>query len=159
MYGQPLYEELRREAESGWVWQSTHVGGDRFAGNVVVLPEGLYFGRVAPEDVRQLLDEHAAGRLCLERYRGRSAHSFAVQAAEQAVRSEEELLGLDDVALLGCRANGSGWQVRLRDVTGAVHEVEVVEERSDEAVYLTCGSAAPQHARRYVAAHRRVTRR
>ncbi|MGH3061784.1 MAG: sucrase ferredoxin, partial [Gaiellaceae bacterium] len=39
-YGQPLYDALRRETETGHVWQSTHVGGDRFAGNVVVLPQG-----------------------------------------------------------------------------------------------------------------------
>ena len=27
------------------VWECSHIGGDRFAGNLVILPEGLYFGR------------------------------------------------------------------------------------------------------------------
>ncbi|MGH3032231.1 MAG: sucrase ferredoxin, partial [Gaiellaceae bacterium] len=157
-YGRPLYDALCREAESGWVWQSTHVGGDRFAGNVVVLPQGLYFGRVGREDVRPLLDEHAEGNVLLERYRGRSAYSFAVQAAEQAIRVESELLGIDELELVGSEARGGGWLVRFRDPEGAVHEVEVVEERGEEAVYLTCGAVTPQHARRYAAASRRVAR-
>ena len=32
------------------MWQSSHIGGDRFAGNVVFLPEGLYYGRVEPAE-------------------------------------------------------------------------------------------------------------
>ena len=40
-------------------------GGDRFAGNVVVLPEGLYYGRVRPEEAWTVLDEHLAGRIHL----------------------------------------------------------------------------------------------
>jgi hypothetical protein len=158
-YGQPLYDELRDEGDSDWVWQSTHVGGDRFAGNVVVLPHGLYYGRVAPGDVRGLLAAQASGRLWLEGYRGRSAYPFAVQAAEQALRVEEGLIGLDDVAVLGWEANGDGWHVRLQDAAGAVHEVDVAEERAEDAVYLTCGSAARQHACRFVATGRRVRRR
>jgi hypothetical protein len=158
-YGQPLYQGLRGEVDSDWVWQSTHVGGDRFAGNVVVFPHGLYFGRVAPEDVRALLAEQAAGRLWLERYRGRSAYPFAVQAAEQTVRADEDLLGVDDVTVLEWEAEGDEWQVRLQDLTGAVHDVVVFEELSEDAVHLTCGASAPQRARRYVATHRRVRRR
>jgi hypothetical protein len=157
-HGRPLYDALRRETESGWVWQSTHVGGDRFAGNVVVLPQGLYFGRVGLEDVRGLLDELGDGNVLLERYRGRSAYSFAVQAAEQAIRLESDLLGIDDLALLGSEAAGGAWLVRFRDRAGAVHAVEVAEERGEEAVYLTCGAVTPQHARRYAATPPRVTR-
>jgi hypothetical protein len=158
-FGRPLYDELRREAESGWAWQSTHVGGDRFAGNVVVLPHGLYYGRVAPDEVRLLLAEQAAGRIWLERYRGRSAYPFPVQAAEHAVRVDQGVVGLDEVVVLGSEANGDGRCVRLRDANGVVHEVDVVEEQGEDPVYLTCGSASPQHARRFVATRRRVIRR
>ena len=39
-----------------------HVGGDRFAGNLVCLPEGLYFGRVGPEEtLGPLLDDTSPG--------------------------------------------------------------------------------------------------
>jgi hypothetical protein len=155
-YGRPLYDALRRETESSWVWQSTHVGGDRFAGNVVVLPQGLYFGRVGLEDVRGLLEELGDGNVLVERYRGRSAYSFAVQAAEQAIRLDYELFGIDDLELLGSEAAGGALLVRFRDPAGAVHTVEVAEERGEEAVYLTCGAVTPQHARRYAATAHRV---
>ena len=39
-YGQELCRNLHGLAPDGWVWQASHVGGDRFAGNLVVLPEG-----------------------------------------------------------------------------------------------------------------------
>src|SRR6478752_7365342 len=32
----------------GQVWECSHIGGDRFAPNVLVLPHGLYYGRVEP---------------------------------------------------------------------------------------------------------------
>jgi hypothetical protein len=32
----------------GRVWETTHLGGDRFAANVLVLPGGLLYGRVLP---------------------------------------------------------------------------------------------------------------
>jgi hypothetical protein len=133
------------------------VGGDRFAGNVVVLPEGLYYGRVSPEETAALLDEHSRGRLLLERYRGRSAFSFPVQAAEHALRVEEGLVAIADLAYAGGERVGDGaWRVRFRDPDGVVHELDVVEELADEPVYLTCDAAIPQRARRFTARARRV---
>ena len=62
-YGRPLYEALRDELEPDRVWQVSHVGGDRFAGNLVCLPEGLYYGRVDRETAGSVLDEHLARRI------------------------------------------------------------------------------------------------
>lgn len=159
-HGRPLYDALRRAGRNDWVWQSTHVGGDRFAGNVVVLPQGLYYGRVTPADVDSLVGEHADGNVLLERYRGRSTQSFPVQAAEQLLRVEHDLSGVDDLVYDGGeRTEPGAWRVRFRDARGAVHEVDVIEERGEEAVYLTCGAVTAQHARRYRATgHRRVRR-
>lgn len=156
-HGRPLYDALRREADPDLVWQSTHVGGDRFAGSVVLLPHGLYYGRVGPGDVGGLLAAQASGRVDLGRYRGRSAYSFPVQAAEQALRESEGLLGIDDIALVGSARRGEGaWTVRFRTPVGAVHEVDVSATHAPEAAYLTCTSAEPQYARRHVAAAHRV---
>jgi hypothetical protein len=156
-FGQPLYDALRHETETGHVWQSTHVGGDRFAGNVVVLPHGLYYGRVEPEDLPALLAATEAGLVDLERYRGRSAYSFPVQAAEHAIRAEEDLLGIADLALAGAeRVAEDAWRVRFRAPDGTVHEVDVAAEEADEPAYLTCGAAEPKRAVRYAATGRRV---
>lgn len=158
--GRPLYDALRRATEGERVWQSTHVGGDRFAGNVVVLPQGLYYGRVGPDDVDELLAAHASGRIDLDRYRGRSAYSFPAQAAEQAIRESEGLLGIDDLTLLGSeRHRDDAWSIRFRLVDGTIHEVDVSAMLADEPTYLTCGSAEPQQARRHVATALRIVNR
>jgi hypothetical protein len=154
-YGNQLYDRLCAETEPTSVWQATHVGGDRFAGNVVCLPEGLYFGRVGDDDVAPLLASYFEREINLERYRGRSGHTFAVQAAERFVRDATGLTGIDAVVLAGVRARDEGWTVELR-TEEAVHEVDVLTELSDEPVYLTCAAVTPQHARRFVATGRRV---
>jgi hypothetical protein len=158
--GRPLYDALRHETDSARVWQSTHVGGDRFAGNVVVLPHGLYYGRVAPDDTAGLVASHAAGQVDLDRYRGRSAFSFPVQAAEQAVRESEGLVGIGDLTFLGSRSQGdAAWSIRFRTPDDAVHEVDVAATRADEPVFLTCESAEPKRALRHTVTARRVLSR
>ena len=160
-YGRPLYDEMRARVNREWVWQSTHVGGDRFAGNLVCLPEGLYFGRVGPDDVAGVVETYLDGRVALERFRGRSSYPFAVQAAERAVRAETGIDGIDAVRVLDFeRRPGRPWVVRLLvEPESQVHEVEVVSETSEEAVYLTCNAAAPRHVRRFVTTSYRVVER
>ena len=152
LHGRPLYEALRRSEHADAVWQSTHVGGDRFAGNLVALPDGLYFGRVGPRDAAALADELAAGRIPLERYRGRSAYGFPVQAAERRVREETGLRGLADLHLAGGEKTAQdAWRVVFRtEPDGSEHLLEVEEQHSEELAWLTCGSARPQRSRRYV---------
>jgi hypothetical protein len=149
-YGRPLYDVLKTKIDPAWVWQSTHVGGDRFAGNVVVLPEGLYFGRVGDSDLDPLLDDYFDGRIHLERYRGRSAYTFAVQAAEHALREADGLTAIDAVALERVEPRGEGWTVVLRAPDG-LREVDVDAELAEDPVYLTCGSITPQRPRRFSA--------
>jgi hypothetical protein len=87
----------RRIARLGDVWECSHVGGDRFAANLVCFPDGLYYGRVLPETGLRILERHARRELLLSHYRGRSCYPFAVQAAEQFVRQSRALHRIDDV--------------------------------------------------------------
>src|SRR5207244_2028561 len=43
--GLPVYEAIHRHAPN-LTWQCSHVGGHRFAANVVFLPEGICYGRI-----------------------------------------------------------------------------------------------------------------
>ena len=152
--GRPLFDALRAAGPPGEVWQSTHVGGDRFAGNVVELPRGSYYGRVEPEGVPGLLAALAAGRVDLDRYRGRSAYSFPVQAAERALCETEGLLGIDDLVLLGSERRGEdAWRVRFRTPDGAAHSLDVVAELGEPEL-LTCEASELRRPRRFrVTAH------
>jgi hypothetical protein len=92
--GRPLVRALV-EAGSHDVWECSHIGGDRFAANLVCLPEGVYFGRVAATAGPGVVADYRRGQLSLEHYRGRSSHPSLVQAAELFVRRASGLLGLD----------------------------------------------------------------
>jgi hypothetical protein len=154
LHGRPLYDALRREeAVRDVVWQSTHVGGDRFAGNLVWLPDGLYFGRVRPADVPEVITELQAGRIPLEHFRGRSAYGFVAQAAERRVREETGLRGIADVRLDGATEVAAGtWSLRFREEPGsATHEVVVEEQIAAEPAFLTCSAAELRRAPSFVA--------
>jgi hypothetical protein len=148
-YGRPLYEALRDELDPDWLWQTTHVGGDRFAGNLVCLPEGLYYGRAEGAAALAILDEHLAGRILLDFYRGRSVYPFPVQAAECEVRQTTGLTGIDDLALRSAERAGERWIV-IFEAGGEQHEVEVEPELGD-FTYLTCNARAVQRPRHFAA--------
>jgi hypothetical protein len=151
-HGRPLYEGLCDEAEANWVWQTTHVGGDRFAGNLVCLPEGLYYGRAEREHAPRLVDEHLAGRVLLELYRGRSIYSFAVQAAERAVREATGLTGINALVLGNEERTEDTWLVTF-EAAGELHAVDVRAEPAD-LTFLTCNSATVKRPIRYAATTR-----
>ena len=147
-YGRPLYEALRDELEPDWVWQVSHIGGDRFAGNLVCLPEGLYYGRVDRETAGVVLDEHLARRILLTSYRGRSIYTFPVQAAERALRERAGLVGIEDVALQ--RVEREHGTTRVTFAAGGETQVLRVDEEPGDLTRLTCGSESLERPPRFV---------
>ena len=148
-YGRPLYEAVREQVEDGWAWQSSHLGGDRFAGNLVVLADGVYYGRVEPAEAWPVVEAALEGRVHMPLYRGRSCHGFAAQAAEIAVREATSLLGVDEVRLRSIERDGVRWRA-IASAGGTDYEVEVhVEEGSP--THLTCSTSRLSRPKRYVA--------
>jgi hypothetical protein len=79
----------------------THLGGHRFAANVLVLPDNLLFGRLARASAVALAESLEAGELPLEHLRGRCSLSAEQQAAEILLRRELGLRGIDDAVHVG----------------------------------------------------------
>jgi hypothetical protein len=146
-YGRPLYEALRDELEPEWAWQSSHIGGDRFAGNLVCLPEGLYYGRVDREAAGSVLDEHFEGRILLDNYRGRSIYTFPVQAAERRLREQAGLTGIDELRLAKVTRHEDSHDVAFT-LRGETHEVRV-EQGLGDLTLLTCSSETPKRPPRF----------
>lgn len=120
-------------------WECSHIGGDRFAANLVCLPHGLYFGRVGRDDAASIADDYATGSIDLDHYRGRSCYHFAVQAAECFLRRERGLRGIDDLRLVD-HAHAAGGQTHTR-FTGPRDLQYVVRVRtavSPDPRRLTC---------------------
>lgn len=99
-FGLPVYESLRSEMDRR-VWQTTHVGGHRYAPNLLSLPSGLLFGFVSPDEAPLLQRKLDQGVMTLHRLRGRSALSPAAQAAEYYLRTAQNVRGLDALEFRG----------------------------------------------------------
>jgi hypothetical protein len=144
--GAPLYRAL---AELPHVWECTHIGGDRFAGNLVCFPQGVYFGRVPPHRATELAEAYQGGKLDLEHYRGRSCYSPPVQAAEHLLRERHGLDGIDDLELLAQRSEGGDtYRVSFRDPKGVEREV-LVRVTLSQPRALTCKATELHSARRF----------
>lgn len=107
--GRPLATELARLAP-GRAWECSHLGGDRFAPNLLVLPTGQLYGRI--DDPAALVAATEAGAILPDRMRGQVGLPPAGQAAVVHARRELGLLEVD--------------AVRLLEVTGSPPDVQLV---------------------------------
>lgn len=142
-YGAALYHALE-DHPGVEVWQSTHVGGDRFAANLVCLPDGLYFGRVDGASGRSILDAYVDGRVEPACYRGRCTYGRFTQAAECFVRGGGGPPGARALRLRACEGSGEARVVTFVEASGARHVARVRRVRDGRRAYLTCGSARPE---------------
>ena len=144
--GRPVAAALTATHPAG-TWEISHMGGDRFAANMVVLPEGLYYGRMDPGSASEVAWGHEAGRLDLTRLRGRASAPMHVQYAEIALRRHLEENLLDAVRLV----RRQGWTCVFSHRTGStVREWAVtVSRRTHGEAQLTCSverlSPVPVH--------------
>jgi hypothetical protein len=120
-------------------WEVSHIGGDRFAGNALVLPDGLYYGRLDATTVSAVAGEHLAGRLSLDHLRGRSGVATTLQYAELALRRHLDETRLDGVLFVSRSADGDAVTVVL-EVSGERYAVRVRSTRSSEEHRLTCSA-------------------
>jgi hypothetical protein len=91
--GVPLARTLAA-SHPAQVWETTHVGGHKYAGNLVILPHGLYYGPVAAEQATASIEAYANGRVLSDRYRGRAGQPREVQEKEHARLAEAGSLPL-----------------------------------------------------------------
>ena len=140
--GTAVYGALAERLGDEELWISSHQVGHRFAANILVLPAGLQFGRVDPDESALVVARALAGRIGLDRYRGRTCYASTVQAAEQAVREARELEGVADLRFAGVE----GALVRFRGWDGSEHAARV-EELAGPSVPVSCGAdPEPQRA-------------
>ena len=104
--GRPVAAALD-ERWPGQVWECSHVGGDRFAPNVVVLPDGFYYGGLEPATAVTTVAAHLAGRVPTAHLRGMARLPPPQQAAVVAALERYGPLGPDAVTVTASRHEGS----------------------------------------------------
>jgi len=147
--GRPLVAALA-ESHPDLTWETTHLGGHRLAGAMLVLPHGLSYGRVTAADGPKIVEVALRGELVLDRLRGRTAYDGPVQAAEIALLSRLGTAAVDALELVDVEVRNDVTTVRFRRNPGShdgapgshdgapeVHEV-VVTARTGPAVRQSC---------------------
>lgn len=132
--GRPVAAALTTEFGDA-VWECSHTGGHRVAPSMIVLPSGVTYGRLGPDESVLAVRAAADGEVHLPGLRGRSYWPARGQAAEVLVR-RDVTAGVDDLTV---DADGDDVVVTHRD--GRRWRV-VTEQRELAARPASCGAAA-----------------
>ncbi len=138
--GMPVYSALSALAPDA-VFQTTHLGGHRFAATLVVLPEGICYGRFEASEAEALIAAQRARRFHdLTRVRGRCAYESEAQAAEVRLRQDLGEFAFDALSLLGIERGEGDVEVRFRHgASGIEHRVQVVKQALEPSAQ-SCGA-------------------
>ena len=148
MRGRPVAAALA-ELRPGRVWECSHVGGDRFAANVLVLPSGLLYGRVVESSASPMVEAADFGAVLEHHLRGRVGFPPAQQAAMAHVHREMPDLAVDDVQAVGAIRTEPGLIVVRVVAAGEHFEVPIRVEQSPRE-WLTCQALQPASASVYL---------
>ena len=144
-HGNAAIEAARAEAGAR-LWESSHLGGCRFAANMLCLPQGVLYGYLAPDDAVRAMRHHSEGKILLEKLRGRACFPKAVQAAEYFLRRERKLDGIDQLRFIeSLQTAPAAWLTtfEVRDSNDRF-SVEHTVSRSESPRLLSCGDIEPE---------------
>ena len=129
-------------------WECSHLGGDRFAATMLVLPEGLCYGRVDSTDSAELVHLYLDGRLDNRFLRGRTSLPHAVQAAQYFAREASRDDRIHALPPLDVQRSEHKIRVVLAGASGPL-EVVLAEELS-EPLLSTCQASVAGRVRTFV---------
>ncbi|MGH3715865.1 MAG: sucrase ferredoxin [Micromonosporaceae bacterium] len=148
MRGRPVAEHLASHRPDA-TWETTHVGGDRFAANLVLLPHGLYYGQLSGDAALAAVKAYESGLVLPAQLRGRCTQPMHVQAAEWYARLELSETRRDTlVPRAVTQPAPDTWRVSL----GRGDDTVIVTVRavaSPLPAQLTCGNPHPEHYRTF----------
>jgi hypothetical protein len=134
--GRPLVDELLAVTDPQRIWETTHLGGHRFAPTCLALPSQVIYGRVTSDRVSELASAVQRGVVVPDLIRGRTTYMPALQVAEVTARTRLGIVD-DTLELAGSSSDAdrttSTW--RAGDVTTEVS----VEKQTGRPRQLSCG--------------------
>ncbi|MEW5872691.1 MAG: sucrase ferredoxin [Chloroflexota bacterium] len=139
-FGVPVYKALAAASRDQQVWESSHMGGHRFAPNVLCLPQGLLYGRVTPQDGLAILDAQRAGQVHLPNLRGRTCYPEPVQAAEHYLRQHTGRLALEAFQLrTAAEIQPGNWLVQFSTPgQERIHKLHLTLQVANTQVHESC---------------------
>ena len=145
--GRPVAAALA-DVAPGRVWETSHLGGDRFGANVMVLPTGLLYGRVLPFAATEFVAAAEADEVVGALLRGRIGTPPAGQAALAFAHEQLALPCRTDLEVLRVGAFRDGFAiVRMASPHGELDVTVAAERMSVDG--LTCSTPQPGSYWRY----------
>ncbi len=148
LHGSAVFRAIQSQGVE--TWQSSHLGGHRFAACVLWLPDGLMYGRLRAEHAPAFVRARQAGELGdMDLFRGRCAYDSPTQAAEIFLRRKLGEQNTSAVALIESDSeDDSTWVARFRTPSGET-SVRVRLERTGIDAPASCGGE-PEPVTRFV---------
>ena len=134
-YGIALYNAMTRRAQHQ-VWQSSHIGGHRFAGTMYCFPHALCYGFLSEGDAKIVVQSYRHKQILLDKLRGHAIYDKPIQAAEYFLRRELNNDTLDAVKYLSHDANEDKWTVRFA-IGDAQYKVNIATGTPIQALATT----------------------
>ena len=145
--GRPVAARLAERGDAD-VWETSHLGGERFAANMLVLPTGDLFGGLDPDDAARVLTSFRAGRIDLAHHRGRFGRPPVEQAAVFQVMDRLGIDSRDVVRVVEVRqVEEHRWSVDLAVASPQPTHRVVLRDRWSDPERLTCAAASPGRVR------------
>ena len=148
--GRPVAAALALEWPEA-TWECSHVGGDRFAANLVVLPDGVYYGNLDAGSALPVVRAHLSGEVAVDHLRGMTRVPPAAQVAVAEVHRRYGPFAAGDVevAAIDHASNGS-WRIELttRGARSIAVAVTIAATRRRSA-QLTCRAPGDTPAMEY----------
>ncbi len=136
--GRPVAAALA-DAAPGQVWETSHLGGERFGANVLVLPAGLLYGRVLPFAAAEFVAAAQADEVVGALLRGRIGTPPAGQAALAFAHEQLALPRRGDLEVRSVGTFRDGFAlVRVRSPHGELDVTVAAEQVPVDG--LTCGN-------------------
>jgi hypothetical protein len=138
-YGLSFYNSLSAE-EPHATWQTSHVGGHRFAPNLVSFPYGLFYGRLEEAEIELVLDAHRREQFYINKFRGRSCFPERLQAAEYFLHQQSGQRKISSFSLDRSVAIGDDrWEVYfLERAAGMTHNLVIRSASLESEVLTSC---------------------
>jgi hypothetical protein len=148
-FGVPVFKQLSQLAAN--VWECTHVGGDRFAPNVLTLPYCIFYGSLSIEDLHTMVKLTNEQKIFLNKYRGRSCNSLIEQAAEYYLMKQLNNLNIFDYEIVNSAQTSPGYfEVEFRNTkTGALKLIKIKQGKALIKRRLTCNSTKEEYPLTY----------
>ena len=143
--GGAIYAKAHKKSPEQ-VWQASHLGGHRFAPTLLVLPQGMMYGRIEKDDIPAMLSHPSHTPFSCDRLRGVPKWPKEVQTAAHTLWKKESI---PVQSFSSTSTSSNTWDVSLTsDQSTTLYRVS--KESLGISIPASCGDTKEKELYRYI---------